>query len=286
MTSNNRKKYLRTAGFVLAATLSGACNKVPDYVIQPDEMAELMADIHTAESVTEMNFKEYETDSSKLALKQAVLERHGVDQAKLDTSFMWYGAHLDRYMRVYDKTIEVLEGRLEHSDALLAAEAGVSVAGDSVDVWTRPRIFAFSPLMGTNSMTFLISSDDNWEKGDRYTWRAKFFNLQKPAKWMVAAEYKTGEYEVLNSTITGDGWQEVTFSMDSNLVADKIYGVLTMPENNTRGNVYLDSMQLVRNRLNPTTYGQRYRQRLYRKRVPVKIKTEENDSVSVAQTEN
>lgn len=86
MQTNSSKKHIT---LLLSALAIISCNRVPDNIIQPDEMAELMADIHTAESVVEMNYSTYPNDSAREELKRAILEKHGITQADLDTSFIF-----------------------------------------------------------------------------------------------------------------------------------------------------------------------------------------------------
>lgn len=240
-----------------------SCNRVPDNIIQPDEMADLLADIHTAESVVEMNYGSYATEDSRRALKHAILDKHGITQADLDTSFMWYGGHLDKYMAVYDNTTEILQSRLDKNQALEAEQASLSVSGDSVDVWSQPRRYVCSVRSATKYLTFKLSADKNWSKGDSYTWRAKFFNNKSTVRWGIVAEYDDGTTEVLNDQFSSTGWQQVTFYTDSTRTAKAVRGYLEIdPRSNTTA-MYLDSVQLVRNRLNSRRYSQRYRQKSF-----------------------
>ncbi len=257
---NSSRCFILSLAVLCAIT---SCKRVPGYVIDPDDMAELMADIHVGESVVEMNYSQFSDDSSRQALKQAILAKHGVTKEQLDTSFMWYGAHLDKYQDVYDRTIEILQKRLDESGAIAAAAASASISGDSVDIWSAPRIYSFSAKSPSRFMTFDVNRDNNWETGDSYTWRAKFVNNPNPAKCAILAEYSDGSVEVMNSQFSGDGWHEVTFYVDSTKTANRVYGFMEFAPNKQTF-VYLDSVQLVRNRLNRERYQQRYRQRNYK----------------------
>lgn len=256
-------RRLTLAALAFATVVTLGCRRTPDYVIPEDDMAELMADIHTAEGVVEMNYNHWGSDSSRQALKQAVLERHGYTTDDLDTSMMWYGAHPDRYMEVYDNTISILEERYNRSSAIAAADAAISVSGDSVDIWSQGRRFAISPRSVSNMLSFRIRTDANSKPGDSYTWRAKFFNGGSMSRWGIVADYQDGTTEILMSSVMGEGWSSLTFFADSTRMLKDIYGYLEVhPGENAP--VYLDSVQLVRNRLNRQTYMQRYRQRSYR----------------------
>lgn len=252
------KRSRIVAGLLLAFALAG-CHGVPSDVIQPEDMAQLMADVHTGEAVVDMNRREYETDSSRQAFKQSVYMRHGVTSEQVDSSLAWYGRNITRYIEVYDRTIEILEHRLTEMGNRVAAEAAMSVSGDSVDVWPNPRHLAITALSPTNILTFDFGQDENWQQGDSYTFRAKFFNNGPQSEWQLAAEYTDGSVETIYSGFGGDGWRELLLISDSLRTMQRIRGYLKadLPP---AGPVRLDSISLVRKRLDPTHYA-RYRQR-------------------------
>lgn len=239
-----------------------ACSRVPGDVIKPDDMSALLADIHTADAVVESNYNIYSSDSARQALKQAVFDKHGVTADDVDTSMMWYGAHLEQYMKVYEKTEEILKDRLDKSTAVASVGSSMSVSGDSVDIWQNSHRYDLNTKSASQFLTFNIKADQNNKPGDMYTWRAKFHNNHKQVFWGIAADYADGSTEVLDAQFGSDGWQTLTFYSDSTRVLKELYGYMRMdgPE---RQSVYIDSLQLVRNRLNPQRYMQRYRQRHY-----------------------
>lgn len=239
-----------------------SCRRTPKGVLDVDDMAELMADIHIGESVVDNEYQKYDNDSSRKALKQAILMRHGVTQAQLDTSFAWYGHNLDKYIEVYERTTEILQKRLDKAGAVGGSVDGAAVAGDSVDVWTGARRFEIGPHTPSDIIAFSLKRDANWQNGDSYTWRVKLHNMPATAVWSINAEYSDGSTEVLSTMFAGEGWHELTFFADSTRQATRVYGDLVLNPGPGR-RVYADSVELIRNRLSPSLYMQRYRQRLY-----------------------
>lgn len=237
---------------------------MPDNVIEPDKMSELLADMQTGEAVVESNSSKYVTLSSRQALKQSILKRHGVNSQMLDTSLMWYGRHIDLYDEVYEETEKILQRRLDNSTAVISAQSALSVSGDSVDVWSRSRRMSIGATSPSKIVTFNITSDSNNKLGDTYTWRGKFFNSTEPVRWGIVANYADGTKETLMSRATGDGWQQIAFMTDSTKTLTDISGYMILNPPARRGDIFIDSIQLVRNRLNARTYMQRYRQRTYR----------------------
>ncbi|MDE6826066.1 MAG: DUF4296 domain-containing protein, partial [Paramuribaculum sp.] len=91
---------INAAAVILLTALSavaGGCNPAPDGVLSPDEMAEVLADIHIGESVSETERRVFNNDSIRRVLKQSILMKHGLNSETFDSSLMWYGQHIDLY---------------------------------------------------------------------------------------------------------------------------------------------------------------------------------------------
>ena len=172
---------MRLWGLIMAAAaligaLLGGCRQQPDGVLSQEEMALVVADLHMADGVTALNYSQYPTDSARQALKQSVLAARGVSQQQLDTSFMWYGNHLDKYMEVCDRVIEILQER--QNSIAAGASAQIAMAGDSVELWPNARHIIGSPRMLSRVMTFTLDPDTNWRPGDIYTLQYTVLNAR------------------------------------------------------------------------------------------------------------
>ena len=250
-------KSLKATAILSVAAVAAACSHVPSDIIQPHKMALLMADIHTGEAVVDHSHREFASDSVKQAFKQSIYMRHGVTSEQVDSSFAWYGRNITYYMDVYDETIEILEHRLIESGNRVAAANALSIAGDSVDVWPNARFITISDRMPSRIITFSFDSDQNWEKGDMYTWRAKFFHSSEESLWLIGAEYADGTVESINTTVSGDGWKDIKLQTDSTLQPVRVLGYLSVvPKPGTQ--VRLDSIEMVRKRSNPDDYRRPY----------------------------
>lgn len=258
---------LRSHTLILcAASLCGAlcsCSKVPDSVIPPEEMASLIADLNMGEAVVDANRRDFPQEADRAALKEAIYARHGVDGERVDSSLAWYGRNIKVYVEVCDRSIEILEHRMIESGNKLALANALAMSGDSVDVWPFPRFLHLSPRDATRSITFDFRQDDNWEKGDIYTWRAKFANNPGTTTWGIVVEYPDGVSETLHSSFAGEGWQEISFYSDTVDTAARIYGYLTFSSRNS-GDTFVDSMGIVRKRFSEELFSRHYRQRKLR----------------------
>lgn len=264
-------KSLPVISFCAAAALAAvACSKVPEGVIAPDDMARLMADVHTGEAVIELNRSDYQNDSMKQTMKQSVLLRHGVTSEQFDSSLAWYGRHIDVYMDVYDATIEILERRLLETGNSIAAENALSIDGDSVDVWPNPRYISLTDRLPSRFVSFNFGRDPNWKKGDSYTWRAKVFHSTDNMEWLIGVEYDDGGAEWHTTTMNGTGMKDISFQTDSSRNATRIFGYISAA-NQAKQPLRLDSITLVRRRMNPQTYRRNYTIALKHYNEPVEI---------------
>lgn len=241
----------------LALLVTVACNRVPDHVIEQEEMAQLLADIHIGESVVELNRGDYESDSLKKRVKQSILLKHGVTQAQLDTSFVWYGNNIEEYMKVYERVIAILEEKIEKSGAASLARVQVSVEGDSVDVWSLARHHSITRNSPSQYITFTVNRDNNWEKGDFYTWNVKLLNNISPIEWGMAVDYFDGSTDYTYSMATTEGWNNLKLLSDSTKSMSRVYGYLRF-EPKEGENIYVDSISLVRRRVDRKIYPQRF----------------------------
>ena len=234
--------------------VSVACHRVPSYVIQPEEMAELMADVRMADAVVSVQNRDFPSEAHKIALKQAVLEKHGVTAEQFDTSLIWYGHNIGRYQEVTDESIEILEARLKEAGAKAAGEAAMSVSGDSVDIWSGPQALVFNHRSPSEFVEFSFSNDRNWERGDVYTFRAHVINPAKAGHWNITAEYDDGAVEMITSNIsqTEPKRQEISLYTDSTRTATRISGWMRIQPDAHRPAI-LDSISLTRRHIVPGT---------------------------------
>lgn len=254
---------VRLVFWLTVSVVAVACSSTPDHVIPKDKMAHLLADMHTAESVVEIERSHYRTDSMKKALKQSVFMRYGVTQEQVDTSFDWYGHHIKEYIEVYDRTIEILNEKVDKIDAS-AENVAIAVVGDSVDTWpgARTRILSFG--QPAQYVDFVFEPDENWMPGDSYEWRIKMLNNRSPLEWALLTDYSDGSTEYITSSDLQEGWNSLALHLDSTRTATRIYGYATV-DLTPNERVFLDSIALLRTRAqNSIRVGERSQQSIFR----------------------
>ncbi len=228
------------------------CNSTPEHVIPPEKMARLLADIHTGESVVEINRSDYIDDSLKKTLKQSIYAKHSVTAQQVDTSFVWYGHNIEQYIKVYDRVIEILDEEIK-GIGTIGDGMQITVAGDSADVWNGVRFCILDYNAPSEYISFSINKDDNWNKGDNYQWQMKLFNNRSAMEWLLFADYDDGTTDYYGESKTVDGWNRLSFVVDSTKNATRLYGVVRI-DLAPGERVFVDSISLIRTRLNPMQY--------------------------------
>lgn len=268
-TKKNRilRRFAYISFACAAVWLAVACGRTPSHVIPTDDMAEVMADMYIAESVVEMNRHQYSSDSSRRLLRQSVLARHGYTPEDFDTSMVWYGHNYSTYLDVCDRTIEILQKKSEQAGSAIM-EANASFFGDSVDIWSGSPYLKINGRIPSRYVKFDIDSDENSEAGDIYTWRVKLVDDQaRSVRWFMLANYSDSTTEYLNSSTSSMGWNEMTFITDSTRTLKDLSGYFEIIvdrdlDKHKVNDIWIDSISLVRKRVNPDMYyTNRYRLR-------------------------
>lgn len=258
----SRFKSMHLLPVAVAAMLTGACSKTPGNVLPPEEMSKLIADVYRGESVIEFNHAKYSSDSMKKVVKQSVLMAHNVDEAKFDSSMVWYGRHIEEYIKVCDRAVEMLEAEAEAIPDDPQGMNQLLVAGDSAQVWPMSNFYHITSATPTRYITFRLTPDDNWEKGDEYALAFKLINIRSDVKSLLATDYTDGRSEYLSTTQTEDGWSRITLRLDTARTAKAVYGFIEF-DPTTGEHIYVDSISLVRTRINSKVYRSRNRQKIF-----------------------
>lgn len=247
--------------FILAIIFIG-CVKTPDGVLSKEKMAQLLADIHIGESIVDAEHTKYYSDSLKKTVKQSILVEHGVSQEELDSSFSWYGRNIEEYIAVYDRVIEILNSDIDQIGTGKKERVNVSIEGDSVDTWQGLRHYTINPKSASRYITFNLSKDQNWENGDNYTWRLKLVNNVSQIKWALIADYVDGSTEFTNATASNEGWNSLKLITDSTKSLNRVYGYIYLSPSE-KEQVYIDSISLIRMRVDNKNYRQRSFQKTF-----------------------
>lgn len=252
----------RLLTFVFIALLLVACNSRPDKVLSDDDMEDLLVDIFKSEAIIELNSSEYSNDSMKAVVKQSVFLKHGVTQEQYDSSVVWYGHHVNKYVKIYENVIARLNDeeldikKIDKSApvAVKTAKRTYPASGDTADVWENERVWIFMPQYGTNILRFDCKSKPDDRNGDRYKLVVRVRNAISSVGAFIGADYYDGSSSYAYRTSLIDGDNSLTLQGDSTKRVRRVYGYITAKPSS--GEVVLvDSIMLLRTRLDHSQYS-------------------------------
>ena len=273
-----------------------SCNRTPSGVMSVSKMADLIADLQLADAYIDSHISEFNSDSSKQVIKQSVFKKHGITQQDYDSSLVWYAHNMEDYIKAHDKAIGKLKEQYDKLDRggngeskeLTISEGGKAIheagasqniaksrtkrlqkigsaAGDTIDLWTGKRGYMLAQGAKRGFITFDVQPDADYKPGDRYQ-LAYFLNRgNNEFKVSLNVDYTDGATSQIARGTNSDGWVIIDVQSDTARHVRRIYGYVSYDIK--RGQTaYVDSLMLLRSRMNKTNYGFINAQRLYERK--------------------
>ena len=280
-----RNALSRILPLVLLALSLLACDKTPRGVMSINEMADLITDLHLAESYIESHSPEFPNDSSRMVVKQSIFKKHGITQQDYDSSLVWYAHNMEDYIKAYDKAVGKLKKRYDKLDKSPGGSEAQTLAvegepthnpvpnkamryksigtakklnnktrGDSIDLWKGPREYMLTQGVRRGFITFNLSPDADKKPGDRYQLAYKLTRGGNDFKVSLNVDYTDGATAQITRSTNSDGWVMIDVQSDTARLVRRIYGYVSYDIK--RGHTaYVDSLMLMRTHLSKSNYG-------------------------------
>lgn len=153
-------------GIVLPLTV-GCKPGVPSEYIQPGDLEDILYDYHVADGMATQ--KSGNHDFYLRAYRLAVLKKHGITEAELDSSLVYYTRHTELLHQIYEHLAKRLS---DEAVALGASASGIdryntlSTTGDTASIWKGESSAIFVPKPPFNQLSFSVKADTTFHKGD------------------------------------------------------------------------------------------------------------------------
>lgn len=156
----------------LCMLVGASCIDRPDYVLDEDQMVDLLVDVHKAEGLMELQARNHSDQETQKAIMAAVLVEHGVSRAQYDSSLMWYARHLKQLVRVYSHVDERLLDEHDMWSTLTTDSKDFvsSEPGDSVQLWSMRNYLVLDRERFVDKRFWELESDTNFHRGDTLRW--------------------------------------------------------------------------------------------------------------------
>jgi hypothetical protein len=253
---------------LLVAVLLASCNKAPDGVISEGTMTQLIIDLNKAEYYVQSHSNEFPDDSTRMALKQSIFAKHGVDQELYDHSLEWYGMNMDVYIEVCDRAFKQLEDekkslakRMEQEPMPSRTDGPMRMGmptyasrGDTADVWTGRRSWMLTAGMQHGALRWEQQPDEEHQPGDKYMLRVKVQSNSHGMTATMLADYSDGTTSSITHPLSTNNWNVMTLQTDSTRQLRRVYGYLNY-KMQPQTVAMIDSVSLVRTHLDRASYG-------------------------------
>lgn len=269
------RKLLYLVLAILSLSVVVSCIDRPDIVLDEEQMIDLLVDVHRAEGLLEMQQQQgvghgEDLDTYQKEVIAAVLQKHGVSRARYDSTLMWYAQHLKLLTRVYGHVEERLQEEHEMWSLQIteSRDFGISMTGDSVDLWTLRRHLILDRHRHSDILFWEIPSDSNFVDGDTLSWRFCVSQLLPGQKVLASIALtrkelteeqlrqmgKRPQSEPLGNpigfnarTITGNGGYILKAKADSlQPIGSVILGLVLVNDSIRVSPVFVDSIALLR----------------------------------------
>ena len=272
------RKLLYLVLALVSLSVAASCIDRPDFVLEEEQMIDLLVDVHRAEGLLEMQQQQgagfgTDLDTYQKEIIAAVLQKHGVSRSRYDSSLMWYAQHLKLLTRVYGHVDERLKEEHEMWSLQVTETRDFvnSIAGDSVDLWTLRDHLILDSRRYSDILFWEIPSDSNFVDGDTLRWRFIVRQLlpgQKVLASISLTKYEPTEEELRRQgkkkqneplgapigfdakTIMQNGECQLIARADSlQPFRSVILGLVLMSDSNKAAPVFVDSISLLRTHL-------------------------------------
>ena len=151
---------------LVLVSLIGCKPRVPSEFIDEKDMAKILYDYHLADA---MSNEVAGGNKQWHEMQASVLKKHGVTQAKFDTSMTYYFRHSDKLEEIYRKVAERLSNEAE-AQGLAVSDlntfGAISHSGDTASIWEGSDALVLAQNKPFNIHRFNIECDSSFHKGD------------------------------------------------------------------------------------------------------------------------
>ncbi|MDR1602449.1 MAG: DUF4296 domain-containing protein [Tannerella sp.] len=235
-------------GFVL---MFMACSRVPEGIIPEKKMKDVLVDMQIAEEMINTDPYVFRGNEEKNTLYRSVFRKYGVTEAEYDSSLVWYGKHLDAYMRISKSALAEVQKRI---DALGDAvpEPVPESNRDSLDIWIFRRHYELSPRMLEHMIAFDIEPGAAYSPGSAFVLGLNVWGITpqmtKPVEIRLHTVSDDTTYTV-SRTVRENGYYEMMLKVNPVKRTQRVYGHIRLDgKAGVCRKIYLDQLQLTKYR--------------------------------------
>lgn len=243
-----RKLFHIILVFLLLSIVS--CKQTPSWVIDNDDMEDLLVDVYLSEALSRNNHIVFNSPAKKEKLFNSVLEKHGITRQQFDTSLYWYGENYDVYSKICEKVTERLNKEKKEIEGILAVTDKPIHRSDTADIWIGRRQYATLFSWDYHVLNYKMATDTSFHVKDKYELRMNVFGISEKDstgcfQMELKLKYKNDSIFSVRKIIEKNGLATLSLSSDS-LIPKQISGYISVSPTPQSKYVKIDSIQLLR----------------------------------------
>jgi len=216
---------------IACLALVTSCGKsIPDDIIQPDVMEEVLYDYHISLSMTQNS-----TLGDKEAQKNYIFNKYQITNALFDSSLVWYSRESKELMEIYENLDKRFSREYSHIERLLEsreeANMRTSISGDTVDIWRKGDMQWFSESPLSRQLAFEIKADTTFHERDAFLWNIDYhFFTQGKILMGMNVVYENDSVRGMTKLIESSGNQNIYLHMDSTFKVKELNGFICISD--------------------------------------------------------
>lgn len=239
-----KKLYGLIIGGVLL--LTGCGKQIPDNIIQPDKMEQVLYDYHLATGMTVTL-----GNAEKAAYREYVFKKHGINEAIFDSSMVWYTRNSKLLTEMYTNLSKRFQAEEERIALMIGdrdAKQLTTLEGDSVNIWQQPDILWLANTPLSDVVKFEIQADSNFYPKDRLVWTTNYTFLSE-GKVTMGLNMMFDNDSVIGKTLTlnKSGKQTLELIPDSAYQLKGIHGFIYLNKDSAqKPSILINDISLMR----------------------------------------
>ena len=259
MQKLNSKSFLLIFRYLFLILILSACDNRPEGILNQSKMTEVLIDLHKLDANLYEIGLQYGHYPDKVPYYQNILKKHGITEAKFDSSLVWYTKNPKKFDKIYDNVIaslteqenDVKRGKYHFVDS-------VELAKVKDNIWNKKFQYTFSKDSTRTQLDFKISNS-SFMYGDVYILhfiqRIAPEDSCKKQHIVLQINYNNGKVDFATVEAHNDSLlrsYNIQLHAQKKLIIKSISGkLLGSKKYKGKFNAYVDSISLMR-KYNPT----------------------------------
>lgn len=235
---------------LICCSLSACKQDAPKSVIKPAAMEAILYDYNVAKAMAED--LPYDDRYKQPLYTDYVFRKHGVTEARFDSSMVWYTRNTEELSKIYanvTKRLKADQGAINHLIAIRDNKPKMSERGDTVNVWYDKKLYKLTPALASDRITFTLPTDSNFKAYDEIRWKMRYNFLKPQSAHVIMALSMTFDNDsILAQTerIDTSGWYTLSLKSDSAYKIKEINGFVYLPKDSIKSTLLIDEISLFR----------------------------------------